>query len=229
MKKIILTLFLFSFVFVNAQYCLFLDFKAEQPEMVVSSLKGMMETEWGKNIQGTKSLFGYLPNGTNEATHSLQICFPDEAAFENFYATWMQSPDAQLFFEKMGKFSKNISESLNTPIWYNGKDWANDNVFMLYQMDVSNPSLYLNEFKSFSQKMAKKLGYEDNSYGLAYPIVGKNSDFTHFVWIGSPDIRTALSNTKKMFSDPAFAEFSKKVSGVRKVVNTIMSVRVMDF
>ena len=103
MKKIILTLSLFSFVFVNAQYCLFLDFKAEQPEMVVSSLKGMMETEWGKNIQGTKSLFGYLPNGTNEATHSLQICFPDEAAFENFYASWNQSPDAQLFFEKMGK------------------------------------------------------------------------------------------------------------------------------
>ena len=76
MKKIILTLFLFSFLLTNAQYCLFLDFKAEQPEMVVSSLKGMMETEWGKNIQGTKSLFAYLPNGTNEATHSLQICFP---------------------------------------------------------------------------------------------------------------------------------------------------------
>jgi hypothetical protein len=32
-----------------------------------------------------------------------------------------------------------------------------------------------------------------------------------------------------MFSDPAFAEFSKKVSGVREVVNTVMSVRVMDF
>ena len=77
--------------------------------------------------------------------------------------------------------------------------------------------------------MAKKLGYEDSSYGLAYPIAGKNADFTHFVWIGSPDIKTALSNTKKMFSDPAFAEFSKKVSDVRKVVNTVMSVRVMDF
>ena len=32
-----------------------------------------------------------------------------------------------------------------------------------------------------------------------------------------------------MFSDPAFAEFSKKVSGVRKVVNTFMVVRIMDF
>jgi hypothetical protein len=32
-----------------------------------------------------------------------------------------------------------------------------------------------------------------------------------------------------MFADPAFAEFSKNVSGVRKVVNTTMIIRVMDF
>jgi len=100
---------------------------------------------------------------------------------------------------------------------------------MLYQMEVSNPGLYLKEFQSFSLKIAKKLGYEDNSFGIAFPILGKNSDFTHFAWIGSPDIKTALSNTKKMLSDPLFADFSKKVSGLRKVVNTTMSVRIMDY
>ena len=130
---------------------------------------------------------------------------------------------------KLAEYSIDVSQSLNTPIWYNGQDWANDNVFMLYQMDVTNPGMYLKEFKSFSQKMAKKLGYENNSYGLAFPIVGKNSDFSHFAWIGSPDIKTALANTKKMLTDPLFAEFSTKVAGIRKVVNTVMSVRVMDF
>ena len=31
--------------------------------------------------------------------------------------------------------------SINTPIWYNGESyWAEDNVFMLYQMEVTNPS-----------------------------------------------------------------------------------------
>ncbi len=65
MENLVFILFLFSFTFTNAQYCLFLDFKVEQFEMVVSSFEGMMETEWGKNIQGTKSLFAYLPNGTN--------------------------------------------------------------------------------------------------------------------------------------------------------------------
>ena len=100
---------------------------------------------------------------------------------------------------------------------------------MLYQMEITNPGLYLKEFKNFSLKIAKKLVYEDNSYGIAFPILGKNSDFTHFAWIGSPDIKTALSNTKKMFSDRLFADFSKKVSGIRKVVNTTMSIRLMDF
>ena len=100
---------------------------------------------------------------------------------------------------------------------------------MIYQMEVSNPSLYLKEFQSLSKKLEKKLGIEGNSYGIAIPIVGKNSEFTHFVWQGYPYIKTALSITKSMFSDPLFAEFSKKVSGSRKVINTLMSIRVMDF
>ena len=84
----------------------------------------------------------------------------------------------------MGKFSEQISESLNTPIWCNGKDWANDNVFMLYQMEVSDPGRYLKEFQSGSIKIARKLGYEW-TIPLASLFLSwrKNSDFTHFAWI----------------------------------------------
>jgi len=224
MKNYFLALLVFSAISLEAQYCVFFDFKAENPEMVVSTITAAMNTEWAKNLQGTKSLFAYLPNGSTESTHSIQFCFPTEEAFENAFMSYGQSMDARLLLDE-----RLPEQSINTPIWYNGQDWANDNVFMLYQMEVTNPSLYLKEFKNFSQKMAKKLGYEKNSYGLAFPIVGKNADFSHFVWIGSPDIKTALSNAKKMLNDPLFAEFSAKVSGIRKVVNTVMSVRVMDF
>ena len=228
MKKLILSIFLFSTITLNAQYCIFFDFEAKEPEMVVSSLKGMMETGWGKNIQGTKSLFAYQFNGTNKATHSVQFCFPDEKAFSNFYNSWAMSIDAQLFGEKLGNFTEDVSQTLNTPVWYKN-DWANDNAFMLYQMEVSDPAAYLKEFKKFTQKISKKLGFEKNSYGLGYPIIGKTADFTHFVWVGSPDVESALTRTKQMFADPLFAEFSKNVSGIRKVVNTVLSVRLMDF
>ena len=214
----------------NAQYCVFFDFKAENPEMVVSTITKAMNTDWAKSIEGTKSLFAYLPNGTTASTHSLQFCFPNEEAFEKAFMSYGQSMDVQLLFdERLPEYSIDVSQSINTPVWYNGEDWAEDNVFMLYQMEVTNPSAYLKEFKSFSMKMAKKLGYEENSFGLAFPIVGKNADFSHFAWIGSPDIKTALSNSKKMLTDPLYANFSGKVSGIRKVVNTVMSVRVMDF
>ena len=151
MRKLILTVFLFSTFFVNAQYCIFFDFEAKEPEMVVSTLKGMMETGWGKNIQGTKSLFAYQFNGTNKATHSVQFCFPDEKAFASFFNSWAMSVDAQLFGEKLGKFSESVSQSLNTPVWFKN-DWANDNAFMLYQMEVSDPGLYLKEFKKIHPK-----------------------------------------------------------------------------
>ena len=230
MKKLILSLLFFCTLSINAQYCLFFDIKVDEPEMVVSAMNELMNTDWGKSLEATKSLFTYGPNGTNEATHSIQFCFPNEAAFENAFASYGQSSEAQLIWErKLQGFSEDISQSLNTPIWYNGEDWAEDNVFMIYQLEVSNPSLYLKEFQSLSKKLEKKLGIEGNSYGIAIPIVGKNSEFTHFVWQGYPDIKTALSLTKSMFSDPLFAEFSKKVSGSRKVINTLMSIRVMDF
>mgnify|MGYP001215745284 FL=1 len=230
MKKLILSLLFLCTLSINAQYCLFFDIKVDEPEMVVSAMNELMNTDWGKSLEATKSLFTYGPNGTNEATHSIQFCFPNEAASDNAFTSYGQSSEAQLIWErKLQGFSEDISQSLNTPIWYNGEDWAEDNVFMIYQMEVSNPSLYLKEFQSLSKKLEKKLGIEGNSYGIAIPIVGKNSEFTHFVWQGYPDIKTALSLTKSMFSDPLFAEFSKKVSGSRKVVNTLMSIRVMDF
>ena len=227
MKKTILIITLFISSFSYSQYCAFFDFKTENPEMVVSSLKGMMQTDWAKNIQGTKSLFAYQFNGTNEATHSVQFCFPDEAAFASFSSSWNSSLVAQVFGEKLNKYIEPINQALNTPIWYKN-DWTPDQVFFIYQMEVSNPSLYVKEFAEFSESWANKSGL-NSSYGVGFPISGKNADYSHFVWTGAPDIETALSNTKKMFSDPLFAKYSAKVDKIRKLVNTTMMVRLADF
>ena len=63
MKNYFLLLILSS-LSLNDQYCVFFDFKAENPEMVVSTITKAMNTDWAKSIEGTKSLFAYLPNGT---------------------------------------------------------------------------------------------------------------------------------------------------------------------
>jgi hypothetical protein len=117
---------------------------------------------------------------------------------------------------------------LNTPAWFKN-DWTPDQVFMIWEMEVSDPGKYVKEFASFSQEMAVTQGYEENSYGLGYPISGKNDSFSHFVWVGAPDLESALKRTKDMYNSPEFAEYSKKVSGVRKVVNSYMMVRLADF
>ena len=230
MKNYLIIFSLFLSLNLSAQYCLFFDIKVDEPEMVMSAMNELMNTEWGKNLEATKSLFSYGPNGTNDATHSIQFCFPNEAAFENAFMSYGQSREAQMLWEKkLQAFSSDISQTLNTPIWFNGEDWAEDNVFMIYQMDVSNSGAYLSEFKSFSTQIAEKLSYSDRSFGLAVPIVGKTGDYTHFAWFGHPDVKTALADTKKTMSDPLFAEFSKNVSDIRTVVNTLMLIRIADF
>ena len=113
--------------------------------------------------------------------------------------------------EKLAEFSEDISQTLNTPVWYNGEDWAEDNVFMIYQMDVSNPGAYLKEFKKFfTEKWLKNLAYGENSFGLAVQFLAKNGDVSHFAWIGAADIKSSLSSTKKCCQIQVLLNFLKK-------------------
>ena len=61
---------------------------------------------------------------------------------------------------------------MNTPAWFKN-DWTPDQVFMIWEMEVSNPGKYVKEFVSFSQEMAVTQGYEENSYGLGSQLVEK--------------------------------------------------------
>ena len=144
MKKLLLSILLLGTISLNAQYCLFLDIKAENPEMVVSALSTAMNTEWGKNIQGTKSLFAYAINGSTDSTHSLQICFPNEAAFEQAFMSYGQSLEAQLLLDgKLADFSVAVSQSLNTPIWYNGEELGGRQCFHAIPNGSNKPKLIL--------------------------------------------------------------------------------------
>ena len=227
MKNFIILLAFVMSSTISAQYCAFYDFEADEPEMVVSTLKAMMDSDWGKNIQGTKSLFQYSFNGTNGATHSVQFCFQDEAGLEQFMMSFAGSPMTQLLGEKLGKYMTPVSQQLNVPAWYQN-DWSNDQVFMIWQMKVTDASKYASTFVPFAKKMMKKMDVK-NSFGLGYPILGKTNDFTHFVWSGAPDVKTALARTKTMYADADFAKYSAAVNDIRSVVNTVLMVRVMDF
>ena len=104
------------------------------------------------------------------------FCFPDEASFANWSLSWFASPVAQVFGEKLNKYITPVKTALNTPAWFKN-DWTPDQVFMIWEMEVSDPGKYVKEFASFSQEMAVTQGYEENSYGLGYPISGKNGGF----------------------------------------------------
>ena len=59
MKKILLGLLFLSTISLKAQYCVFFDFKAENQDMVVSTITAAMNTEKKLNINDEK-LFGEI-------------------------------------------------------------------------------------------------------------------------------------------------------------------------
>ena len=134
---------------------------------------------------------------------------------------------AQMYSEKFDNISEPISQYIATPVTYDG-DWTPDRVFMMWNMDVSNPAAYAKAFSAFSKKIKKKYS-EVGSNGIGQPIVGQTDEYSHFVWAGFPDIATALGTTKKMYSDPMFAEYAQKVAGIRKLKSTYLMARLATF
>ena len=155
MKKLIL---LSALVFSTAsfsQYCAFYDFQVNDPEKFVSTLTKMMNTEWGKSIQGTKSLFQFEFNGTGDATHSVNFCFQDEAALQNFMASFGQSQIVQLLAQTIGDSADFVSQSLNTPL---GIRMIGRMIRYSYLASREDPATYASAFILF-QKMMKNEDY----------------------------------------------------------------------
>tara|TARA_B100000900_G_C20567408_1_gene711745 strand:- start:91 stop:780 length:690 start_codon:yes stop_codon:yes gene_type:complete len=228
MKRIILiATFLFLSNNVFSQYVAFYKFKTDQPEMVVSILQEMINSDWGKQINGTCNLFQVLFAGNDDSTHIVNFDFMTEKDLNSFLISASGSKMTQLLQSKMRSVTDLKSTYVGTPIWYEG-DWSPDQVFMIYDLDVSDPSTYVKEFTSMSNKLKKKQKIV-GSYGVGMPILGQSEDFSHFIWMGAPSVEASLKQTKKIYADPLFAEFNRNVSSIRKIKGTWMMVRLAKF
>ena len=228
MKKIILiATFLFLSNNAFSQYVAFYKFKTDQPEMVVSILQEMINSDWGKQINGTCNLFQVLFAGNDDSTHIVNFDFMTEKDLNSFLISASGSKMTLLLQSKMRSVTDLKSTYVGTPIWYEG-DWSPDQVFMIYDLDVSDPSTYVKEFTSMSNKLKKKQKIV-GSYGVGMPILGQSEDFSHFIWMGAPSVEASLKQTKKIYADPLFAEFNRNVSSIRKIKGTWMMVRLAKF
>ncbi len=228
MKKIILiATFLFLSNNAFSQYVAFYKFKTDQPEMVVSILQEMINSDWGKQINGTCNLFQVLFAGNDDSTHIVNFDFMTEKDLNSFLISASGSKMTQLLQSKMRSVTDLKSTYVGTPIWYEG-DWSPDQVFMIYDLDVSDPSTYVKEFTTMSNKLKKKQKIV-GSYGVGMPILGQSEDFSHFIWMGAPSVEASLKQTKKIYADPLFAEFNRNVSSIRKIKGTWMMVRLAKF
>tara|TARA_B100000941_G_scaffold189646_1_gene136636 strand:+ start:249 stop:938 length:690 start_codon:yes stop_codon:yes gene_type:complete len=228
MKKLILIItFLFVSNIASSQYVAFYKFKTDQPEMVVSILQEMINSDWGKQINGTCNLFQVLFAGNDDSTHIVNFDFMTEKDLNSFLISASGSKMTQLLQSKMRSVTELKSTYVGIPVWYEG-DWSPDQVFMIYDLEVSDPATYVKEFTSMSNKLKKKQKIV-GSYGVGMPILGQSEDFSHFIWMGAPSVEASLKQTKKIYADPLFAEFNSQVSSIRKIKGTWMMVRLAKF
>ena len=212
---------------VSAQYVAFFKFKTDKPEMVVSTISDMVQSDFGQGIPASINLFALFFAGDDEATHAVTFDFMSENDLQTFMSSWGASKIAQLFSSKFDTISSPVSRYIATPVYYKG-DWSPDQVFMMWNFDVKDPGAFVKGFAAFTDAYTKKVP-PSGAYGIGMPIVGQTDAYTHFVWVGAPDIATALSFTKTMYNDPSFLEYSKKMASVRTLKSTYLMQRLMTF
>lgn len=228
MKKLfLLTLMLLVSNLGNAQYVAFYKFKTDKPEMVVSTISDMVQSDFGKGIPASINLFALFFGGDDQATHAVTFDFMNENDLQTFMTSWGTSKVAQLFSVKFDTISTPVTQYIGTPLYYKG-DWSPDQVFMMWNFDVKDPGSFVQGFAAFTDAYSKKVN-PPGAYGIGLPIVGQTDDYSHFVWVGAPDIASVLSFAKTMYNDSSFAEYSKKMANVRTLKGTYIMQRLMTF
>tara|TARA_A100001011_G_scaffold392334_1_gene479671 strand:- start:11 stop:265 length:255 start_codon:yes stop_codon:yes gene_type:complete len=84
---------------------------------------------------------------------------------------------------------------------------------MIWNFDLKDSYAFIKGFADFNDVYTKKVP-PIGVYEIVMPIINQTDAYFHFVWVGTPDIASALSFTNTMNNDPSFLEYSKKMASV---------------
>lgn len=191
---------------------------------VVSTFDTVME-QCGDGIPASVSIFDELFNGANPQTHTVIFSFADAAGFMQMGQTFATCPAAVAFGHSISGLASSGSEFLGEPIM-GGGDVAADNVFMVFQMKVSDEATYAS---AFGQLMESRQG--SGSYGLVRALAGTDGGTTHYAFVGAADVDALLAAMREISpaNSAARRSFNEAVSDIRKVQSSSMTLRVKTY
>ena len=201
-------------------YGMAFEFTATNPAAVAGSMRSFMASEYGQNRQVSVSLVQNVSNGTNMATHQINVLYPTPETMEASAARNSASADWMRYMMTMRDSIEPVGENLFTiEMAKLNEGLANTPgaVGMLTTFKVTDAKEFMSAFEKLMSSDTANNWPGDIYFGRV--IGAGENEATHWVNAMSKDMATLLKANTAMMSSKDMAAYSKEVANAREFVS----------
>ena len=186
------------------------------PAAVVESLQTFMASDCAKEMPARVTLFEPHFNGDNAATHILTFNYQNGKGMDAVRQTFQTCAAAQQFLaDGVGVVTQEY-QILSTPI-YAGGSAPEANVYMLWQMKVSDEAKYATAYKKMMEAQTED-GLASGSFGVNRIMSGGVDGMTHFAYIFGSSMAEMTEALSVSQASENFKTFAQEVESIREIV-----------
>jgi hypothetical protein len=191
-------------------------FSTSNPAAVVESLQKFMASDCGKEMPASVTLFEPHFNGDNEASHILTFNYQNGKGMDAVRQTFQTCASAQQFLaDGVGVINQEY-QALSTPI-YAGGNAPEANVYMLWQMKVTDEAKYAAAYKKMMEAQTED-GLASGSYGVNRIMAGGVDGMTHFAYIFGSSMAEMTEALSVSQASDNFKRFAREVESIREII-----------
>jgi len=231
MKKILLCVLAFTGLNVSVamaeetsvpEFATMYQLSTSDQASVAAAFTRFSQSDCRKNLPTAIRIMFERFNGTDKTTHSVIWNFADAAAMSS---TFGALGECRAWADTFNTVSKNVewqSQQLLRTLAAGG-DYTEDNVYIVWQTNVSDEAAYVKAYKKLMAAQTKN-GLVNGAWGLWRVQGGATSDVTHIAFAGAANMEELLATSNP---SKAFLTFQKEVAGIRTVhtqnINTVLA------
>ena len=196
------------------------DINASNPLAVVAAMDKFYSSPTGQAASGSVTLYQYMANGDNPATHAFLVSFSNLEEMQQTFTRNALSQDWTTFLTELNMASEQVDSVMYRSTGITGGDPSkvtspNTANYWIY-LNVSDPATYASAWQALTSKNDDL----DVASGLSEILADGTSTVTHVIAQRANDLPSLLGRTNSQLV--GWDDFVEAVSSIRTVVSRDM-------
>ena len=193
------------------------DINASNPLAVVAAMDKFYSSPTGQAASGSVTLYQYMANGDNPATHAFLVSFSNLEEMQQTFTRNALSQDWTNFLTELNMASEQVDSVMYRSTGITGGDPSkvtspNTANYWIY-LNVSDPATYASAWQALTSKNDDL----DVASGLSEILADGTSTVTHVIAQRANDLPSLLGRTNSQLV--GWDDFVEAVSSIRTVVS----------